>query len=179
MVGADLPPKLGVAPMNYMRSLAGTALVMLSSAVLASPHSSGHAHGGGHTAGAAASSTQGGSKAPDGGVVMTSGPLKGATITQDTVAGEPAVVAHLPPRSPLTAEERTKLHNAGYSEVTNDRATYYCRRVRAPSPSQSYVNDCLHFDVLEGAPKDSRARDNQQKEQKEAPRPPASRVEYG
>jgi hypothetical protein len=173
--------------MNYTRTLAGTLLLTLSSFALAAPHSTsghasgGHATGGGHTAGAAAASEHSDSTPSPAGGVKTSGPFKGVAVSQETIGGREAMMAHLPARAPLTPDERRTLRTAGYSELSDEKGTYYCHRVQA-TPA-GWVNECFRFDAhgnFQG--NESRATESPPKADpkgKDAPRPVTSRVEYG
>jgi hypothetical protein len=168
--------------MNYARSLAGTALVMLSSAALASP--TGHAQGSAHptSARARAADTAPKTEGERGGV--SAGIAPDVTMTHDTIAGRPATIAHLPAHAPLTLEERRKLRSAGYGEINNgEKGIYYCRKVRAVS--EGVVNDCFQFDVRIPRSKEEskdKDKDSQRKDspgEKDAPARPAGRVAYG
>jgi hypothetical protein len=196
--------------MNYTRTLAGMLLLTLSSFALAATHS-GHAAGGGHTAGAAAASahSEGAASAhsegtasahsegtasahseatpsPAGGV-NASAPFKGVAVSQETIGGREAMMAHLPARAPLTPDERRTLRTAGYSELSDGKGSYYCHRV--PTKPSGWTNECFRFDARgnfqgneakESQPKaDPKAKDAGKDPGKDAPRPVTSRVEYG
>jgi hypothetical protein len=150
--------------MNVARSLLGTGLVVFSSAALAhvvAPAASGS--GGGNSAAssashaAAAASGHADRRVGSGGargassLMGESGALKGATVTNISIGGEPATVVMLAPRPPLTAAEREKIRKAGYVPVVQQGATYFCQRTPG---SQGLVNDCFGFANLNVIPKD-------------------------
>jgi hypothetical protein len=176
--------------MNYTRTLAGTLLLTLSSFALAATHS-GHAAGGGggHTAGAAAASEHSEATPSPAGGVNASGPSKAVAVSQETIGGREAVMAHLPARAPLTADERRTLRTAGYSELSDEKGAYYCHRVQT-KPS-GWANECFRFDARgnfqgnetpakESPPKaDPKGKDAGKDPAKDAPRQVPARVEYG
>jgi hypothetical protein len=184
--------------MNYTRTLAGTVLLTLSSVALAAtPSTGGHAAGAAaaseHSAGATASSGHSQATPSPAAGVNTSGPFKGVAVSQETIGGREAMMAHLPARAALTPDERRTLRSAGYSELSDERGAYYCHRV--PTKPSGWTNECFRFDArgnFQG--NETRAKESQPTADpkgkdagkdlgkdpgKDAPRQVAARVEYG
>jgi L-aminopeptidase/D-esterase-like protein len=75
--------------------------------------------------------------------VVSSGALKGATVSHVSIAGQPATVVVLATNAPLTPAEREKIRKAGYVMVAQEGMIYYCQRTH--SNSQGWVNECFGF----------------------------------
>jgi hypothetical protein len=150
--------------MNVARSLVGTVLVVFSSAALAhvlAPAASGSGGAstaaGGESHAAAAAPAHADTRVGSGGarvassLIAESGALKGATVTQISIAGELATVVMFAPHPPLTAAEREKIRKAGYIRFVQQGSTFFCQR--APMGSQGWVHDCFGFASLSDVPK--------------------------
>jgi hypothetical protein len=168
--------------MNYTRTLIGMLLLTLSSFALAAGHDSGgHATGGAHAAGTASASAHSGARPSAAGGIMTSGPFKGVPVSQETLGGREAMVAHMPARGPLTPDERREVRSAGFIELHDEQGTYYCRR--AQTSLAGWVSECFRFDArtdsedIEGRAKDGKPKADPNG--KGAPQQVKARVEYG
>lgn len=78
--------------------------------------------------------------------VLGSGALKGATVSQTTIAGRPATVVHVTQGPPLTDEERRRLVQAGFFETHTGQTVFYCSREppRDPRAPRDQMR-CLEF----------------------------------
>jgi hypothetical protein len=136
--------------MNNTRVLIGTFFLTVSSLALAAGHENpGHAKGGAVHPGAAASvSEHSGARASAAVGVMPSGPLKGTPVrqvSQETIGGHEARMAHLAERAALTPDERREIRSAGFLELHDQQGSYYCRKVQ--TSLAGWVSECFRFDA--------------------------------
>jgi hypothetical protein len=168
--------------MNNTRTLIGTFFLTVSSLALAAGHeNAGHATGGAHP-GAASPSQHGGATPSAAAGVMPSGPFKGYPVTQvsqETIGGHEARMAHLPARAELTPDERREVRSAGFLELHDEQGSYYCRRVQ--TSLAGWVSECFRFDARSDSEDiENRAKETQPKAdpKKDEPQKTPGRVAY-
>jgi hypothetical protein len=168
--------------MNNTRTLIGTFFLTVSSLALAAGHETA-SHAGSAHAGPASASEHDATTAAGAGV-MPSGPFKGypiSQVTQETIAGHEAMMAHLPERAELSADERREVRSAGFLELHDQQGSYYCRRVQ--TSLAGWVSECFRFDArTDNEEMENRTKENQPKADpkgKDPAQKSPGRVEYG
>jgi hypothetical protein len=81
-------------------------------------------------------------KAGGGAGVVSSGALKGVTVSHAVIAGHEANLVELPQHLPLTQAVRSRLRSQGYAEVIQDGATYFCQQLLRTTNGPRL--NCLH-----------------------------------